>query len=83
MVKEELMARLSAGVGASEEGAKILKDVEKDGYLVSKEDFETQLKSLQELSKKYAEYGDEDMLAFTKKKIEIFERAINILEGED
>lgn len=83
MSKNELMARLSAAVGSNPLGEKILKEVEKDGSLISKENFETQIQALQKASQKYQAYADEEMLAYTNQKIEIFQQALNILEGED
>lgn len=83
MSKNEWMASLSAAVGSSPLGEKILKEVEKDGFVISKENFETQIKALQAASKKYQEDADEEMLQYTNQKIAIFQQALNILEGED
>lgn len=79
MKKNEIMARLTAAIGGSEAGDAVLKEVFADGETFSKEDLEKKLKALNALSEQYQKDGDETMLDLTNQKIEVVQKAIDLL----
>lgn len=79
MTKDELMAKLTAAVGASAAGDEVLKEVFADGQTISKEDLEEKLKALNALSVQYEKDGDEAMLDLTNKKIAVLQKAVDLL----
>ncbi len=82
MTKSDLMAKLTAALGASVAGDEILKEVFADGEEISEEGLEERLRALNALSADYQKDGNEEMLDLTNKKIVLVQKAVDLLKED-
>lgn len=82
MTKSDLMAKLTAALGASAAGDEILKEVFADGEEISEEGLEERLRALNALSADYQKDGNEEMLDLTNKKIVLVQKAVDVLKED-